>query len=411
MKHTRALAVCAAACFLTACTSTAPEPHVSSKNSPTAASSSTTPEPPPTYFTISSAGDILLHLSVNDYARSGHTYDYTPLFDAVKPWIEGSDLALCSLEVPVVPAGEKPSNYPSMGSPAEIVTSLKALGWDGCALATNHTMDRGYAGIKSTIATFDAAGIGRAGTGNSQEDANAIQYYTLRSGGRDVTVAHLSATTLTNGYPLPRGHEYAWNVVGDLGRRSVDDLIGDAQRARIAGADLVVVSMHWGTEYVHQPIEEQTRIANQLAASGTVDLVFGNHSHVAEPVAKINGGPDGRGMWVVWSMGNMISGQTAESHGYGVLAGLITTATVEVPAHGNVHVTQLDWTGITQDDNTYRLFPLSELVAGARPAKMTLTASEIAGRAEHIYPVMAGGLPERTTAPTPQAQLLGNVRR
>ena len=91
--------------------------------------------------------------------------------------------------------------------------------------------------------------------------------------------------------------------MGDLGLRSVDDIIEDARAAREAGADLVVVSMHWGTEYVSEPIEEQTVIADQLATSGEVDLVLGNHSHVPEPVQKIDGGPNGAGMWVVWSMG------------------------------------------------------------------------------------------------------------
>ena len=74
-------------------------------------------------------------------------------------------------------------------------------------------------------------------------------------------LAHLSASTLTNGIPLPTDAEWSWNVVGDLGQRSVDDLIDDAAAAREAGADLVVVSMHWGTEYVSEPIEEQTEIA------------------------------------------------------------------------------------------------------------------------------------------------------
>jgi len=188
----------------------------------------------------------------------------------------------------------------------------------------------------------------------------------------------------------------------------VGDLVGDARRARRQGADIVVVSMHWGTEYVSQPTAEQTAVGDQLAKSGQIDLVFGNHSHVPEPVAKLAGGPGGRGMWVVWSMGNTISGQTVQNHGYRVMAGLMTTATVDVPAKGSARVSNLEWTAIAQDERTDRVFQLSRLTSGERPASMTLSPAEIASRAKATYPVMgADGSKERVTPPTPRAQLIG----
>ena len=411
MKATRALAAAALFVAASACaggrgadpprsptTRTASPAPTTARGAPQAASS----------FTIVSGGDILLHMSVNQAARAGSGYDYTQLLAGIRPWIEGADLALCALEVPIVPPGEKPSNYPAFGSPPQIADSLKALGWDGCALATNHSMDRGFPGVVSTVDNFDRVGLGRHGTARTGEESTRIQYYKVRSGGRDVVVAHLSATTLTNGIPLPKGAEWSWNVVGSLGRRSVGDLVEDARRARRQGADIVVVSMHWGTEYVSQPTAEQTAVGDQLAKSGQIDLVFGNHSHVPEPVAKLAGGPGGRGMWVVWSMGNTISGQTVQNHGYRVMAGLMTTATVDVPAKGPARVSNLEWTAIAQDERTDRVFQLSRLTSGERPASMTLSPAEIASRANATYPVMgADGSKERVTPPTPRAQLIG----
>lgn len=418
MRRSRILMAAAAALALAACSpSTGGEGPSSSPPGKMAPSTPTaTPEPTttatPSTLTIVSGGDVLLHLSVNDAARVGNSYDYTPLFSGIQPWIEGADLALCALEVPIVPPGEEPSNYPNFGAPPEIADSLKAMGWDGCALATNHSMDRGFPGIVSTADTLDAAGLGHHGTARTEEEAGLIQYYTLASGGREVTIAQLSATTLTNGIPLRQDEPWSWNVVGEFGLRSVDDIIADATRARAAGADLVVLSMHWGTEYVSEPIEEQTTIANQLAASGAVDLVFGNHSHVPEPVTRLDGGPDGQGMWVVWSMGNMISGQTIESHGYRVLAGLMTTATVEVPAQGPAHVTNLEWTTVTQDDRTDHLFILNDLMEGAQLPGMSLSPTEIQARADVTYPVMtADGSVERTVPPTPQSTLISAERK
>lgn len=411
MKATRALAAAALFVAASACAGGRGADPPRSPTTRTASPAPTTATGAPqaaSSFTIVSGGDILLHMSVNQAARAGSDYDYTQLLAGIRPWIEGADLALCALEVPIVPPGEKPSNYPAFGSPPQIADSLKALGWDGCALATNHSMDRGFPGVVSTVDNFDRVGLGRHGTARTGEESTRIQYYKVRSGGRDVVVAHLSATTLTNGIPLPKGAEWSWNVVGSLGRRSVGDLVEDARRARRQGADIVVVSMHWGTEYVSQPTAEQTAVGDQLAKSGQIDLVFGNHSHVPEPVAKLAGGPGGRGMWVVWSMGNTISGQTVQNHGYRVMAGLMTTATVDVPAKGPARVSNLEWTAIAQDERTDRVFQLSRLTSGERPASMTLSPAEIASRANATYPVMgADGSKERVTPPTPRAQLIG----
>lgn len=411
MKATRTLAAAALFVAASACAGGRGADPPRSPTTRTASPAPTTATGAPqaaSSFTIVSGGDILLHMSVNQAARAGSGYDYTQLLAGIRPWIEGADLALCALEVPIVPPGEKPSNYPAFGSPPQIADSLKALGWDGCALATNHSMDRGFPGVVSTVDNFDRVGLGRHGTARTGEESTRIQYYKVRSGGRDVVVAHLSATTLTNGIPLPKGAEWSWNVVGSLGRRSVGDLVEDARRARRQGADIVVVSMHWGTEYVSQPTAEQTAVGDQLAKSGQIDLVFGNHSHVPEPVAKLAGGPGGRGMWVVWSMGNTISGQTVQNHGYRVMAGLMTTATVDVPAKGSARVSNLEWTAIAQDERTDRVFQLSRLTSGERPASMTLSPAEIASRAKATYPVMgADGSKERVTPPTPRAQLIG----
>ncbi len=410
MRSSRMLAALGSVVVLAACsTTTVDNSSTASDSASTGATEqpSSAPTVQPSTLTILSGGDILPHPSVNEAAWNGTTYDYTPLFAGIQPWIEGADLALCQLEVPIVPPGEEISGYPSFGIPPEIATSLKQMGWDGCTLATNHSMDRGFAGIVATADALDAAGLGWHGIARTAEEAKQIQYYTLETGGRTVTVAHISATTLTNGVPLPQDEPWSWNVIGEFGIRTVDDIIADARRAREAGADLVVLSQHWGTEYVSEPIQEQIDIANQIAASGAVDLIFGDHSHVPEPVAHLDGGPDGKGMWVVWSMGNMISGQLVENNGYRVVAGLMMTATVDVPAEGPAHVSNLEWTVVADDGDTDRLFLLNELVQGQRPEGLSLTEEGIQGRADVTYPVMeADGSKERTVAPTPQSTLV-----
>jgi len=82
---------------------------------------------------------------------------------------------------------------------------------------------------------------------------------------------------------------------------SVPTILAAAHRARLAGADIVVLSMHWGTEYQHQPTDEQRNQARTLLASPDVDVILGDHVHVVQPFEELNG------KWVAYGMGNQIS--------------------------------------------------------------------------------------------------------
>lgn len=359
-------------------------------------------------LSILSGGDILIHPSVwESSARGDGTFDFAAKFEHILDWTTGADLALCSLEVPIAPKGEQYTGYPMFGAPPDLISSMKEAGFDGCNLATNHTMDRGFPGVEHTIELLEGEGMGYTGAARSEEEFNETQFFTLSAHGQEITVAHLSATTLTNGLYAPADKPWSWFVVGELGPYEVDDIIAQAERAREEGADLVVLSMHWGTEYVSAPIDEQLIIGDQLAQSGAIDLVFGNHSHVPQPVTKLDGGPEDRGMWVVWSMGNLISGQTIANHGHRVTTGILATATVDVYSDGSAEVSGLDWTVVTQDrPGGNMLYPLTDLVEGDRPPGMALPESELTERGNVTYPVMnEDGSSERRDPPEGTAEV------
>src|SRR5665647_2702162 len=96
-------------------------------------SATPTPTPTPTrspdaVFTIVAAGDVLTHAPLLTSASDGAGgYNFAPLLDPVKPWIARADLALCHLETPIVPPGQKVSGYPVFGAPAAIVPALRAV--------------------------------------------------------------------------------------------------------------------------------------------------------------------------------------------------------------------------------------------------------------------------------------------
>ena len=86
--------------------------------------------------------------------------------------------------------------------------------------------------------------------------------------------------------------------------RTPEGIEADAAEARKQGADIVVVSMHWGIEY--KPVSaEQKKYADALLRSGQVDWIIGNHPHIVQPCQKI----DGR--YVSYALGNLFSGQQA----------------------------------------------------------------------------------------------------
>lgn len=355
-----------------------------------------TPTPPPdAVVTVLAAGDVLLHEPVMMSARTADGYDFRPLLAPVEPWVAGADLALCHLEVPVMPPGTGPSGYPLFGAPPQIAPSLAAGGWDGCSTASNHSVDRGAAGVQATLDALDAAGLGHVGTARTAEEAALPQVYELVREAGTVRIAHLAATYGTNGVPVPAAAPWTVTLI------DVPTLVAQATAARAAGADVVLVSIHCCVEYVSDPTPEQAAVAAQLAASGVVDLVIGHHAHVPQPVTRLPGGPRGEGMWVAYGLGNLVSNQDGDCCTPRTDSGLLLTATVRKPADGPASVDGVDWTAITVDRfNGHRVLPMSPAVAAGAGAG-GLDAATLAVRRGRVAEVVGAEAPERLAPPTP----------
>lgn len=370
----------------------APVPATTGPTSSPSPTSTPTPTPPPdAVLTLVAAGDVLPHQGVVADARAGDGYDFTPEMAPVQDWIAGADLAICHMEVPVAPDGTKPSGYPLFAAPAALVPDLKKVGWDGCSTASNHSADRGEAGITATLDAFDAAGLGHAGTARTAAEAADIQMYTFQREGQTVTIAHIAATYGTNGMPVPA--DYSVNLI------NTDRIIADAKAARAAGADLVVVSVHCCVEYVSEPTAEQVAVAQTLADSGEVDLLIGHHAHVPQPIAHLTGGPDGTGMWVAYGLGNFISNQGAHCCTARTDSGLIIEATIRKPVDGPARVESLGWTAVTVDlADGHKVEPLSALAA-AGTGVGSLSAAEVTARHGRVVAVVGDAAPELLTPP------------
>lgn len=344
-----------------------------------------TPEPDPVVFTLVTAGDVLPHATVNRNALlADGTYDYAPMMELVRPYIEGADIALCSLEVPLAPPGQEVSAYPVFGAPEELISSLQAVGWDGCATATNHSLDRRVAGLEYTLDIMDEFGMGHTGTGRTPEETVSPQFYEVTKDGVTLVIAHLSATTFHNDYTDPA--QYAASLHA-LEATEIDRL---AAEAKADGADIVLFTPHWGQEYWDSPDGLQREIATTLAEGGNVDVVLGGHPHVPQPLELLDGGPDGEGMWTGFSMGNFLSNQDEKCCDVSTATGLLVQTQITVdPATGDARVTNVTWSGETVDtEGKQRLYPIQFLVDGGTGPDLTLSESRIATRYAELLDVM-----------------------
>jgi poly-gamma-glutamate synthesis protein (capsule biosynthesis protein) len=240
-------------------------------------------------------------------ANAGGTgYRFEPMFDGVRDRISAADWAICHQETPLS-IDDTNLTIPrtvSFNAPHEMAAALKDAGFDACDTASNHTYDRGAKGVRETLDVLDAAGLGHAGSARSADEAANPPIYDVKG----VKVGHLAFSyTISNDVAAPNSQvptempwlrEMLWPAIG------ADGLLGQAARLKARGAEFVVVSIHWGDQYISQPNTQQRELARQLLESADVDLILGDHVHVVQPCEQING------KYVVYGMGNFLSNQS-----------------------------------------------------------------------------------------------------
>lgn len=272
-------------------------PKDSSKASAAAEPAASHPGPD---FSVSliAAGDDLIHNQVYDDAgrnAGGKGYDFTPMFRYLKPLVGACDFGFVNQETLLAGAALPLASYPCFNSPTQVGTALIRTGFNLISQANNHSMDKGFTGIRATCAFWAAQpNVVMSGIYTSQEDYDRIR--TLKKDG--ATVAFIAGTSVNNGIPKPKGKN--WCLEDDF-----SSILAKVKEARKT-ADIVLVSMHWGVEYQNEPTDSQKDQAKQLAEAGA-DVIIGNHPHAIQPVEWITTGT--RRTLVVYALGNLISAQ------------------------------------------------------------------------------------------------------
>ncbi len=162
------------------------------------------------------------------------------------------------------------------------VDCLLALRPDCCVLANNHVLDWGEDGLRQTLATLASAGVRTAGAGRDENEAWAPAVLDVPEG----RVLVFACAIRDSGVPpeqaaRARRAGVAW--LPDCSAQAADRLCRRIAALR-RDDDLVVASIHWGANWVHEVPAKQRAFAQRLLDSGAVDAIHGHSSHHPLPV-------------------------------------------------------------------------------------------------------------------------------
>jgi len=243
-------------------------------------------------------GDIMGHDTQIWSAENRETkqYDYNDVFDHIRSEISEADLSFANLEVTL--AGPPYKGYPQFSSPAALAVACKNAGIDCLVTANNHSVDRGLDGINRTIMRLDSIGISHTGTFVNIAAKDSLQPLVLTRNG--ISVALLNYTYGTNGIRVPEPA-----IVNMLNK---DLITSDIEKAKLKKPDILVLFLHWGTEYDTVPSPEQSALADYFFSKG-VDLIIGSHPHVLQKMVWSRDEETNKDKILVYSLGNFVSNQ------------------------------------------------------------------------------------------------------
>jgi poly-gamma-glutamate synthesis protein (capsule biosynthesis protein) len=200
--------------------------------------------------------------------------------DALEEWERlAPDVRLINLETSITKSNDywwgKGINYRMN---PDNIPCLKAAKIDCCSLANNHILDWGYSGLEETIATLKTAPIQIAGAGRNLQSAETPAIMEVKGKGRAIA---FSFGVTTSGIPLSwaaQKDKPGVNLLPDLSEPTVRYIQKQVERVKQPG-DVVIASIHWGSNWGYQIPAQQIEFAHQLIDDAGVDLIHGHSSH------------------------------------------------------------------------------------------------------------------------------------
>ena len=290
-------------------------------------------------------GDLLFHPNLwkhfagaNTAATDGTAFDFTPLFETMKPYIQASDIAVCEFETPIAKRGGPYTGYPVFNVPPEVADAAASVGYTACTHATNHSWDQGADGIARLWDTLASKGIAQTGSYKTEEDSTKPLVIDSPTGGGKLGL--VTGTVSLNGMTA----DHDWQVdrlreAGDPQHQSdIDRAVAKAKAAREQGADVVAMAMHSVQEYIDYADSWQVSEAHELADTGAFDVIYGAGCHCAQPIENYNG------TWIIYGLGNTVTVSAPASR---IVNNQGVTARIQFASRKGVagawRVSRIDW--------------------------------------------------------------------
>ena len=255
------------------------------------------------------AGDVFIHQGPMDVANLGNnTFNFKPFLTHIASFIDG-DLAIANMEVPVDARGgnQQVAGWPNFNTPFEILEAVQYAGFNHMITANNHSFDFGFEGLLNTINSFERAGMSHTGMNANWGDFNTPTLIDVNG----IMVGVIAYTDSVNGleHLVPEASRaYAVRRFASHTLDSVPVIAEEIANLREAGAEVVIVALHWGAEYVDAPHATQRLIAEAISEAGA-DVIMGKHSHTVQPV-RWHERADGSRSLIMYSLGNFLADQT-----------------------------------------------------------------------------------------------------
>lgn len=253
------------------------------------------------------AGDVMLSRAVASKVKSNGNDPKFP-FLYVAERLREADVTFVNLENPVSDKGVLSGSIYSFRADLGMIEGLNFAGIDVVSLANNHIWDYGRVALEDTVLQLKMNDIAPVGAGSDADSAGAAYMTTISS----TTLAYIAYTDL---YPPALVAGAAKPGVSGF---ELEAAASQIRRLLAGGADHVIVSLHWGDEYVHKASVFQRNTARSLIDAGA-SMVIGHHPHVVQEVESYNGGV------IAYSLGNFIFDQNFSTS---TMRGLVLSITV-----------------------------------------------------------------------------------
>lgn len=257
-------------------------------------------------------GDVIPHEAVRASAQAagGDVQGWTALLSDVSDVFKDADFGFVNLETPVAPAHSRGSKPFMFDAPLALPEALKASGIKIVSFANNHVMDQGWAGFAETRDHLKEIGLQFVGSGDTA--SQTWQPLIVESNG--IKVGWLGMTRWLNGNRNPdkddQPHVNFFPYPGESGGApgATEEQVLAAVKAAKAQCDMLVISIHWGTEYAPAPRPEDVDLAHKMLDAGA-SVIVGHHPHVLQPIETYTRS-DGRMAVIFYSLGNFLSNQS-----------------------------------------------------------------------------------------------------